>query len=106
MPFSFLLFDEDRNSCETLQTANHRRNQNLVQLYKLAERLANDREDYKAADSLLKLAKVQGWIGFEPDSLWATFSKLSQADIDKVKERLKAQVDQKHEEGSRSNRGR
>src|SRR5215471_9023735 len=32
------------------------------QLYKLAERLANDREDYKAADALLKLAKVQGWL--------------------------------------------
>jgi hypothetical protein len=30
------------------------------QLYKLAERQANDREDYKAADALLKLAKVQG----------------------------------------------
>ena len=67
------------------------------QLYKLAERLANDREDYKAADSLLKLAKVQGWIGAEPDSLWTTFSKLSQADIDKVKERLKAQGDLNHE---------
>lgn len=67
------------------------------QLYKLAERLANDREDYKAADSLLNLAKVQGGIGVEPDSLWATFSKLSQADIDKVKERLKAQIAGNHE---------
>ena len=65
----------------------------MGQLYKLAERLANDREDYKSADSLLMLAKVQGWIGVEPDSLRATFSKLSQADIDEVKERLKAQVE-------------
>jgi len=65
------------------------------QLYKLAERLANDREDYKAADSLLKLAKVQGWVGAEPDSLWVTFTKLSQADIDEVKRRLKEQTAQK-----------
>jgi hypothetical protein len=33
------------------------------QLYRLAERLAADHEDYKAADTLLKLAKVKGWIG-------------------------------------------
>jgi hypothetical protein len=30
---------------------------------KLAERLANDREDLKGADALLKLAKMQGWVG-------------------------------------------
>jgi len=36
------------------------------QLYKLVERLANDREDYKAADALLKLSKIKGWVG-EPE---------------------------------------
>jgi len=58
------------------------------QLYKLAERLAAEGEDYKAADSLLKLAKVQGWVGAEPDSLWKAFSTISQSDIDEIKKRL------------------
>ncbi|MGB2662934.1 MAG: hypothetical protein WAK48_02950 [Candidatus Acidiferrum sp.] len=58
-------------------------------------RLANDREDYRAAEpTLLKFAKVQGWVGAEPESLWATFSKLSQADIDKVRRRLQEQIEQ------------
>ena len=60
-------------------------------VFKMAERLAQDREDYKSADALLKLAKMQGWVGAEPDSLWKTFSGLSQADIDEMKERLKEQ---------------
>jgi hypothetical protein len=66
------------------------------QIFKLAERLAADRKDYKAADSLLKLAKVQGWVGAEPDSLWKTFSGLSQADIDALKERLRKEQTQRH----------
>jgi hypothetical protein len=61
------------------------------QIYKLASRLAADHEDYKATDALLKLAKVQGWVGAEPDSLWKVFSDLSQADIDEVKKRLREQ---------------
>jgi hypothetical protein len=61
------------------------------QIYKLAARLAADHEDYKATDALLKLAKVQGWVGAEPDSLWKVFSGLSQADIDEIKGRLKEQ---------------
>ena len=60
-------------------------------VFKMAERLANDREDYKSADALLKLAEMQGWVGAEPDSLWKVFSGLSQADIDEVKERLRQQ---------------
>jgi hypothetical protein len=41
-------------------------------VFKLAERLANDREDFKSAEALLKLAKMQGWVGAESDSLWKT----------------------------------
>jgi hypothetical protein len=61
------------------------------QIYQLASRLAADREDYKATDALLKLAKVQGWLGAEPDTLWKVFSGLSQADIDEIKDRFKEQ---------------
>jgi hypothetical protein len=38
--------------------------------------------------------KVQGWVGAEPESLWLTFSKLSQADIDRVRQRLLEQAKQ------------
>jgi len=55
------------------------------QLYQLATRLAADREDFKAADALLKLAKIQGWMGYEPDSLQKTLSALTQEDIDQLK---------------------
>jgi ribosomal protein L12E/L44/L45/RPP1/RPP2 len=34
---------------------------------------------------------MQGWVGAEPDSLWKTFSALSQKDIDEMKEHFKEQ---------------
>jgi hypothetical protein len=64
------------------------------QIYQLARRLAEDREDYKAADALLKLSKVQGWVGETPDSLTRVFSTLSQNDIDRLKERLREKAQQ------------
>ena len=57
------------------------------QLYRLVMRLAEDREDYKAADALLKLSKIKGWIG-EGDQP-SVLSSLSQVDIDRIRERLK-----------------
>ncbi|HXM93000.1 MAG TPA: hypothetical protein VOA64_01910 [Candidatus Dormibacteraeota bacterium] len=60
-------------------------------VFKMAERLAADREDYKSADALIKFAKMQGWVGAEPDSLWKVFQPWSQADIDEIKQRLKEQ---------------
>jgi len=70
------------------------------QLYKLAERLANDREDYKAADALLKLAKVQGWTSGEDYKEKLVFGVgLTQAEID----RLKAQYKAKHEHQQQAN---
>jgi hypothetical protein len=60
-------------------------------LYQLAERLAADREDAKASEALLRLAKVKGIVGFEPDSLYKTLSVLSAEEIDEVKQNLKQQ---------------
>jgi hypothetical protein len=73
-------------------------NQNVVigMLYQMAERLASDREDYKAADALLKLAKVKGIVGNGTDSLVKLFGSLSQADITEMKERLRAQTQSQH----------
>jgi hypothetical protein len=59
------------------------------QLYKLAERLAADREDYKSADTLLKLAKVQGWINGEGGAA-PVIANLTQADIDRLRAEIKA----------------
>src|SRR5262249_22951263 len=58
------------------------------QVYKLASKLADEGETYKASDALLKLSKIRGWVGYEPDSLYKTFSVLSAKEIDEVKQRL------------------
>jgi hypothetical protein len=39
------------------------------QVYKLANKLAAEGEAYKASDALLKLARIRGWVGYEPDTL-------------------------------------
>lgn len=68
------------------------------QLFVLAQRLASDREDYKAADSLLKLAKVQGWINGEGGAQSDDFLKsIRQADLDWMKAQLKAKGQQEQE---------
>ncbi len=68
------------------------------QLFMLAQRLAADGEDYKAADALLKLAKVQGWINGEgavqQDDL---LKNIRQADLDWMKAQLKAKEQQEPE---------
>lgn len=64
------------------------------QLFVLAQRLTEDREDAKAADSLLKLAKIQGWIAGEGADK-PVFANLTQDDID----RLRAQVKKAQEQG-------
>jgi hypothetical protein len=75
------------------------------QLFVLAQRLASDREDYKAADSLLKLAKVQGWINGEGGAQRDDFLKnIRQSDIDWMKAQLdaKEQQEQERQEAERS----
>src|SRR5215467_4572733 len=58
------------------------------QLYRLVERLASDREDYKAADALLKLAKIRGWVG-EPEHKPSLVDSLTQSDLDRLKAEVK-----------------
>jgi hypothetical protein len=62
------------------------------QLYLLACRMAADREDAKAADALLKLSKIQGWLGYEPDSPFKVLHSLNQSELDQLKQRI---LDQK-----------
>jgi hypothetical protein len=58
------------------------------QVYKLASTLAEEGEAYKASDALLKLAKIRGWVGNEPDSFYDLFRDLSHNDIQEMKQKL------------------
>jgi hypothetical protein len=58
------------------------------QIYELANVLTKEGEAYKASDALLKLAKIKGWIGYEPDTLYKMLSGLTQRDIDEMKQKL------------------
>ena len=63
------------------------------QIFKLAQRLASDREDYKAADALLKLSKIKGWVG-EPEHKPSLLDGLTQSDIDTLRARVKKAEEQ------------
>lgn len=58
------------------------------QIYELANVLTKEGEAYKASDALLKLAKIKGWIGYEPDTIYKMLSGLKQRDIDELKQKL------------------
>jgi hypothetical protein len=58
------------------------------QIYELANVLTKEGEAYKATDALLKLAKIRGWVGNEPDSLWDVFKDLSHKDIQQLKHKI------------------
>jgi hypothetical protein len=58
------------------------------QIYELANVLTKEGEAYKATDALLKLAKIRGWVGNEPDSLWDIFKDLSHKDIQELKHKI------------------
>lgn len=54
----------------------------LVQSQKLEEQDSND----KAAEVLLKIAKIRGWVG--PENQVSIFGELSQSDLDKIRDTL------------------
>jgi hypothetical protein len=64
------------------------------QIYELANVLTKEGEAYKASDVLLKLAKIKGWIGYEPDTLYKMLSGLTQRDIDEMKQKLSEEAKQ------------
>jgi len=68
------------------------------QLYKLAERLEADHEFYKAADALLKLAKVQ-WPSGEDYKEKPVLDRLTQADIDRIRQEMKEQQEREAGKG-------
>jgi hypothetical protein len=76
--------------------SNYKLNRDAVvgQIFKLAQRLASDREDYKATDALLKLAKIRGWVG-EPENTPSLVDRLTHDDLDA----LRAQVRRAQEQG-------
>ena len=58
------------------------------QIYELANVLTKEGEAYKATDALLKLAKIRGWVGNEPDSLWDVFKDLTHKDFQEVRHKI------------------
>jgi hypothetical protein len=72
------------------------------QLFLLALRLTEDREDAKAADALLKLAKVQNWTSGEEYKDKPVCGNLSQAEIDRLRAEVNAKQEQK-EQGVKTN---
>jgi hypothetical protein len=70
------------------------------QIYELANVLTKEGEAYKASDALLKLAKIKGWIGYEPDTIYKMPSGLRQRDIDELKQKLSEAKDDESSDGS------
>jgi hypothetical protein len=64
-----------------------------------AQRLAADREDAKAADALLKLAKVQNWTSGEDYKDKRVYANLTQADIDRLRAEINAKQEQQEQAG-------
>ena len=62
------------------------------QVYSLAGKLAEQGEAYKASDALLKLAKIRGWVGYEPDNIYKVFSSLTHKEIQEVKKAITDQA--------------
>ena len=86
--------DEARTAYYTEIGSSPRLSKDVVvgQVYKLANKLAEEGEAYKASDALLKLAKIKGWVGYEPDSLYKALSGLTQRDIDEMKQKLNDEI--------------
>jgi hypothetical protein len=66
------------------------------QLFTLASRLAEDREDAKATEALFRLAKVMGWINGEGGAQ-PVIANLTQDDIDRLRAEIKAKQEQQKE---------
>ncbi len=60
-------------------------------LFTLADRLADEGESHKASDALLKLAKVKGIVGYEPDTGLKTLHSLNNDELTELKRRLREQ---------------
>src|SRR5579864_2320119 len=73
--------------------SNPRLSKDLIvgEVYKLGSKLAEEGEAYKASDALLKLAKIKGWVGQEPDTLYKVFAGLTAKDFQDLRQRLSEQ---------------
>lgn len=79
---------------ELANNPNFRKDTVIGKLVSLAQRLEDRGEYDKAAEAILKAAKVAGFVG--PESTVSVFGELSQADLDSIRRKV--------EEGSRGGR--
>ena len=71
-------------------------------MFKLAERLAEDRDDAKATEALFRIAKVQGWLSGEDYREKPVLGGLTQADIDRIRAEYTAKQQQQTATDERS----
>lgn len=66
-------------------------NQDVVvgKLLSQAQKLEDKGFEDKAAEVLLKIAKIRGWVG--PDSQISVFGELSQSDLDSIRKKLEGE---------------
>lgn len=63
---------------------NYNKDAAIGKLISLAQKLEESGEFDKAAEVVLKVAKIQGWVG--PESTVSVFGELSQKDLDAIRE--------------------
>jgi hypothetical protein len=71
-------------------------------IFKLAERLATDREDAKATEALFRIAKVQGWTSGEDSKDKPVYGNLSQAEIDRLRAEINAKQQKDQEQAGQT----
>lgn len=88
--FQRLLFEE-RNRYFALLGAdpNFKKETAVGKMLDLAKKLEEVGEFDRAADTIFKVSKMQGWVG--PESTVNVFGELSQKDLDDIKEKIAKQ---------------
>lgn len=65
---------------------NYTKDSAIGKLLALSQKLEESGEFDKAAEVVLKVAKINGWVG--PDSTVSIFGELSQKDLDQIREKV------------------
>jgi len=85
--FNRLLWDaRNKYHNELAQNPNLKKDTIIGKLVALAQRLEDQGAYDKAAEALLKAAKVAGFVG--PESTVSVFGELSQSDLDQIRKKL------------------
>lgn len=85
--FQKLLWQErHRHNTDLGRDPNYNKDTAIGKLIALSQKLEEEGEFDKAAEVILKIAKLQGWVG--PESTVSVFGELSQKDLDAIREQV------------------